>query len=462
MSTLYDVLGIEKDASYGSVKKGYFSMVRKYPPERYPEKFMKIRNAYEILSNEKTRQEYDSMGGMSNFVRINYEHAKKLMEHGQFGKAISMLEEIGRHFPEMLMVRNLLGEAYSKNGNTEKAVRIYRKLVEDAPDNAGFAGHLAHAYLNRGWQKKAISAFIKAIEQDENNISLWIGLSQAYIENNDRRKAADTLKRSLKHESPENRNSLGPIYFKLAMLDISNRDIQSLKIHLEKMTDIVAEGEEDRENAGWALLNITKELMHGGLYFEAWETIHNAEKLIPDNEEVLKIKKVLKHFLEVEREFARFENDPSYDDKFKAIVFSQLFPEEELNDDLKVSKMIKLMNELEFLNEINIYRKKINSFKDAYLQLYNRMKDFFIQAMNPATNRKMKNQIERELGKNRKFIDSILEQAAFDFDDDDDFEEDDDRFFEPQQPIRREEPKVGRNEPCPCGSGKKHKKCCGK
>ena len=25
---------------------------------------------------------------------------------------------------------------------------------------------------------------------------------------------------------------------------------------------------------------------------------------------------------------------------------------------------------------------------------------------------------------------------------------------------RRPEPKVGRNDPCPCGSGKKHKKCC--
>ena len=24
------------------------------------------------------------------------------------------------------------------------------------------------------------------------------------------------------------------------------------------------------------------------------------------------------------------------------------------------------------------------------------------------------------------------------------------------------EKKVGRNEPCPCGSGKKYKKCCGK
>jgi HEAT repeat protein len=29
------------------------------------------------------------------------------------------------------------------------------------------------------------------------------------------------------------------------------------------------------------------------------------------------------------------------------------------------------------------------------------------------------------------------------------------------KPIRRDVPKVGRNDPCPCGSGKKYKKCCG-
>ena len=26
----------------------------------------------------------------------------------------------------------------------------------------------------------------------------------------------------------------------------------------------------------------------------------------------------------------------------------------------------------------------------------------------------------------------------------------------------RKEKKVGRNDPCPCGSGKKYKKCCGR
>ena len=36
-----------------------------------------------------------------------------------------------------------------------------------------------------------------------------------------------------------------------------------------------------------------------------------------------------------------------------------------------------------------------------------------------------------------------------------------DHIEERTEPFRREEPKVGRNAPCPCGSGKKYKRCCG-
>jgi len=31
-----------------------------------------------------------------------------------------------------------------------------------------------------------------------------------------------------------------------------------------------------------------------------------------------------------------------------------------------------------------------------------------------------------------------------------------------QDPIVRRQPRVGRNDPCPCGSGRKYKKCCGR
>jgi preprotein translocase subunit SecA len=33
-------------------------------------------------------------------------------------------------------------------------------------------------------------------------------------------------------------------------------------------------------------------------------------------------------------------------------------------------------------------------------------------------------------------------------------------YVRPQPFVR--EPKIGRNDPCPCGSGRKYKKCCGK
>lgn len=39
------------------------------------------------------------------------------------------------------------------------------------------------------------------------------------------------------------------------------------------------------------------------------------------------------------------------------------------------------------------------------------------------------------------------------------------RFVDGQPPqpatVRRASPRVGRNDPCPCGSGRKYKKCCG-
>jgi len=35
-------------------------------------------------------------------------------------------------------------------------------------------------------------------------------------------------------------------------------------------------------------------------------------------------------------------------------------------------------------------------------------------------------------------------------------------YFELPETLRRAQPKIGRNDPCPCGSGKKFKKCCGR
>ncbi|MDM8005027.1 MAG: SEC-C metal-binding domain-containing protein [Phycisphaerae bacterium] len=40
--------------------------------------------------------------------------------------------------------------------------------------------------------------------------------------------------------------------------------------------------------------------------------------------------------------------------------------------------------------------------------------------------------------------------------------EDEPQLPKPVEPIRADKKEVGRNDPCPCGSGKKYKKCCGR
>ena len=56
---------------------------------------------------------------------------------------------------------------------------------------------------------------------------------------------------------------------------------------------------------------------------------------------------------------------------------------------------------------------------------------------------------------------ALAEYARDQFEEDEtDYEYDEEDLLGPPQSFRHEQPPVGRNDPCPCGSGKKYKKCC--
>jgi hypothetical protein len=62
---------------------------------------------------------------------------------------------------------------------------------------------------------------------------------------------------------------------------------------------------------------------------------------------------------------------------------------------------------------------------------------------------------ERARIESRRFeLDALASSVDFD-------EDESDLFAESPTSYRRPSPKVGRNAPCPCGSGRKFKKCCG-
>jgi hypothetical protein len=84
----------------------------------------------------------------------------------------------------------------------------------------------------------------------------------------------------------------------------------------------------------------------------------------------------------------------------------------------------------------------------------------------------LREEVEAQRELSRNFDDE--EYGLLDDEEDDDFEDEDDDLVlgkaldlgyvpmvEEPQTVVRTEPKVGRNDPCPCGSGKKYKKCHG-
>ena len=66
--SLYDTLGVKKDASAGEIKKAYRKLARQYHPDTNQgdkaaeERFKQVQTAYDVLSDDEKRKAYDRFG----------------------------------------------------------------------------------------------------------------------------------------------------------------------------------------------------------------------------------------------------------------------------------------------------------------------------------------------------------------------------------------------------------------
>ena len=464
MKDYYEILVLTPKASKEDIKRAYFGLVRKYPPDRFEVEFMNIRQAYETLSNEETRKQYDSINNLSSGIKEDYRLARTLMEEGNLNKAIKILEKIQKENSKMLLVKASLAEAYLDNNNSGKAVKIYEELTAIEPNNAAFAGYLANAYLNRGWHKKAISAYNTAIQLDSDNISLWLGLSSAHVENWDYWNARTVLEKSL--EVVKNIEGNTTIYLELIMLDINFKMFSTIHKSLDKLVQLSINNDEVKDNVAFTLAHLADYLMQRNRQEDAITTIQKAAQILPDNKEITKIKKEIENFVKCIDEFHKMEKDKKIRYELTALISLEVIPSKqlEMNDETEKVAMTHLQ-EYCMLNDYNKYRISIKKLKSEYPNLYDLKAEFLNKLTDSTERKKLQIVYEKQVGKYKSIIDRYAHAHGYEEDDDYDYDEEDDDAYDyepPQEPIVRDEPKVGRNDPCPCGSGKKYKKCCGK
>jgi preprotein translocase subunit SecA len=449
MKDYYGILNISKNATPAEVKKAYFTLIRKFPPDRHPQEFMKIREAYEVLADESTRKQYDLVESMPDTVKWAFEQGKKALEENDPQKAIELLERITRAYPQFPVVNSLLGEAYLENGNSGKAIGIFKELAEQEEDNISFAQQLARAYLSRGWHKKALVQFRRALSLDEDNESLWIGLIESHLAANDNHAAQSAILEALEVSRRNGWDNVN-LYCCAIQNDIYIQDHDNMKKHLEELTNKALEKEEEKANVATFLATLSKKIINIDLYEEAMATINAACILQPANMEFESIKKEVKTYYSI----LMLERDPVFDDFLAEMLdFELQYREAQVLPEYQV---IQFTNEIRIINEIQSFRKEIMQLKKSYPELYAIKKEFFDNIINPRREEYLYNTYDKKYKKFQKLYPEVFEPEE---EDDDDYYED--YCFQPE-PYRRPEPKIGRNEPCPCGSGKKYKKCCGK
>ena len=163
MKSYYSSLEIDQSASVAEIKRAYFRLVRQYSPEKFPEEFMEIRKAYEVLSVDEMRKAYDDMmahfNGLPEEVGTLLMEASMLFARNEKNKAVAMVERCISNFPDdsaaSKALKNDLCIMYLEMERSGKAVALAEELVSLEPDNAEYKLLAAAACMARGWKTKA-------------------------------------------------------------------------------------------------------------------------------------------------------------------------------------------------------------------------------------------------------------------------------------------------------------------
>ncbi len=456
MSTYYEILGVKQGAAQTEIKKAYFSLVRQHSPEKDPEKFREIREAYEHLKDAPEDQgpvfALPKDPGAAKFL----EQIQIYQRAGDDERFRDACEEAYRIFPEEIQFLYLMTYARRRAGNTGKAVKSGEELVAKEPDNKWFWQELAFSYQERGYTRKAFGAFDRAYELGcrDNDFVLEFSLSCSSYEQYDRgihvlTEFIGSGKRWKREEIPQVLEGFSGL---MAMIMFTDGDLSAVlklfKAFLEQYSIYV------EENMDILSQIVTVMILHPAL---------NDRQNHPMIQEIIELFSAASHSefgknLAEELEGRRRDNLFREDSRLSEImrICSDIyFMVDDMPSDIRTFEELDM--KLCMIEERQDILPQLDIVEAEYPEYFKRLEDFARRL--------------RE-GKNLEYLkDSLLKQYCrlepyigggmyFERYPQERTRIEGTVVYEDDTPYVRKEKKIGRNAPCPCGSGKKYKHCC--
>lgn len=379
MKNFYEILQVEKTADEKQIKKQYSVLIRQFHPEKYPEKYREIREAYDVLKDPKSKENYD----------ISLLHGKQLQELENVGREALENEDYVlavRNFEQILeidsknsIIKNLLGETLIGQRRYKKALLLFFELFEDYPNNIGYICRLGFCNEKLGDLNKAEKLYIKAYEIEENDKESVKWLINLYWNQKKYYKAEKFLKEDIYRDGILDFSDFQS-FTKLLETYIMMDEVGDLLKVINDMKKIIPNDVESRYNVAWEFARMGAILQDADRYNYA-EVFYKYSKSIATLEESHQIEKRIK----ISKSYKLIENLLN-DDKVIREVKGPLityFHHDKFEEDTLKNVWENFTNTLDIFNReaIDLLNDSILRIKSYYNELYEEKKELYNESL---------------------------------------------------------------------------------
>lgn len=276
----YRVLGLEKSASADEIKRAYLALLRTHTPERAPETFKRIREAYETLSDPTKRGQYDTR--LDPRISELLSNAAKAMQDQEYARAEQLYKQVLLESPDLSWVRNLLGMCFLHQNRPLDAITQLERVLQLPTVDPSMHANLAHAY-----------AMVRRYDDAEREFKIAMGLAGdrgfeyglALIEmiaNRGEVDAADRLAQELAKAAPKGSVAAAAYYSEQIQLALRLNRRATIPAILLRITRGL-ETEAEKRIAADMLGNLSGRLIIGELFDIAEQVAQTGARLHPED-----------------------------------------------------------------------------------------------------------------------------------------------------------------------------------
>lgn len=458
----YEILGVPVGAEKKEIKRAYFKLVRAYSPEKNPEKFQQIRKAYEnLMSDDRVSVEVPADIPDIPLAKSMMLQIEKSMKIHDYEGAAAIAKEAVDYFGEKEVFLYYQGICCRYAGKTGKSVKCFERLVKLNPDKVLYNRELAITYWERGFGKKAFAAFEQAYAmgcRDDEFLNIF---SLCCADREEPIRGTEILLELVGKEKHNLRDSMDEMleaYMGLVIMNIAAEEgmIQRILSAFSQFTENASAYLKEYEQK---VLEITAVLLMicyprgGRLQAEAEELLNKLKSRISG-----KRMDELTKALMAEMMRTRMDNDDRLSETMKMGYEAFVDPLE--GYDSQILHFMRLDVKLCMMEEWPSIRPELEIIKEEYPAYYEAIQSF----VNRLERKERLDILKEQLLKDYNRLETSIRGGRY-------YEKYPERrsgFGEvkwdsyEEGTFVRQGKKVGRNDPCPCGSGKKYKNCCGR